>query len=165
MGKRALTDRSGHAGRPGPMAGPHPNARRPRPLILLAEDDPVDLRLYSMVLWYNGFDVVTAADGESAVALALEHRPDLVLVDLLLPKLTGIGVCKQLRAQEMDVPLIALTARSERDFGDAARQAGCVGYLEKPIGPLDVLHYVEDVVGRPPPPGEDDAPGGRPQTD
>jgi CheY-like chemotaxis protein len=162
MGKGALTDRSGRPGRTRPEPGHRRKPTRARPLILVAEDDPDDLRLYSMVLWYNGFDVVTAADGESAVALALEHRPDLVLVDLLLPKLTGIGVCKRLRAQEMDVPMVALTGRSERDFGDAARQAGCVGYLEKPIGPVDVLHYVEDAVGRPPPPGEDDPSDRRP---
>jgi CheY-like chemotaxis protein len=165
MGDRALMDRSGRPGRTGPEPGHRWKPTRARPLILVAEGDPADLRLYSKVLWYNGFDVMTAGDGEEAVARALEHRPDLVLVDLLLPGLTGIGVCERLRARGLKAPIVVLTARAEREFGHLARQAGCVGYLEKPISPLDVLHYVEDMVGRPPPPGEDDAPGRRPQTD
>lgn len=134
--------------------GPTPPPRRARPLVLIADDDPEDLQIYGRILWYNGFEVVEAHDGDSALALALEHTPDLVLLDLLMPGRTGIDVCRELRDRGFSGPVLALTARPERDFGRDARKAGCTGYLEKPINPLDVLHRIEELVGRPPPPGE-----------
>jgi DNA-binding response OmpR family regulator len=133
-----------------------PTEDRYRPLVLLVEDDPEDREMYGKTLWYNGFDVLEGGDGEAAVALARKHAPDLVLVDLLLPKLNGIEVCRELKsdAATKDIPVIALTARSEGEFGLLARDAGCVDFLEKPIGPLSVLKAVESVVGRAPPAGE-----------
>lgn len=127
-----------------------------RPLILLAEDDPHDREIYGRVLWYNGFDVVYASNGHEAVALAIRHVPDLVLVDLLLPGLNGIEACRQIRANPATahVPVIALTARPEREFGLLARDAGCLRYLEKPVSPVDVLKEVESLIGQPPPAGD-----------
>jgi CheY-like chemotaxis protein len=131
-------------------------AERPRPVVLLVEDDPHDRHIYGRTLWYNGFDVVEGSDGAEALLLAREHGPDVILVDLLLPVLNGIEVCRRLKADPAtaDIPVIALTARSELEFGLLARDAGCMRYLEKPIGPLKVMEAVEAVVGRPPPPGE-----------
>lgn len=133
-----------------------PPRERTRQLVLLVEDDPNDLHLYGTMLWYNGFDVLEARDGESAITLAGQHRPDLVLLDILLPDMTGIEVSQQIRKTDPDVPLVALTARARSDFEPLARKAGCVDYLEKPIGPLSVLHAVEDILGRAPSPGDDD---------
>lgn len=149
QGDRAAV-RSGGAGR----RSWEPERRRP--LVLLVEDDPADRQMYGKALWYNGFDVIEGEDGEEAVALAMEHVPDLVLVDLLLPGLNGIEVCRRLKEdpETAEIPVIALTARAEWEFGLLARDAGCLRYLEKPIGPLKVLKAVEDVVGRPPPSGE-----------
>jgi CheY-like chemotaxis protein len=131
---------------------------RTRPLILLAEDDVHDSEIYGKTLWYNGYDVIHGGDGEAALELARRHAPDLVLVDLLLPRMNGIDLCRQLRDDPAfrDVPLIALTARAEREFGLLARDAGCSGYLEKPIGPFAVLEAVERMIGRAPPPVEDE---------
>ena len=123
--------------------------------MLLVEDDPHDLRMYGTTLWYNGFDVVTAADGEAAVALAAEYSPDMVLLDLLLPKLTGLEVCQRIRESGSSVPVVALTGRARQEFGHKARQVGCTDYLEKPVRPLDVLHLVEESIGRPPPAGDE----------
>jgi two-component system, OmpR family, phosphate regulon response regulator PhoB len=130
---------------------------RTRPLVLLVEDDAHDREIYGKTLWYNGFDIIQGENGEEAVALAREHSPDLVVVDLLLPKLNGIEVCRRLKAdpKTSQIPVIALTARAEREFGLLARDAGCMAYLEKPIGPLKVLEAVESIVGRPPPSGEE----------
>jgi two-component system, OmpR family, phosphate regulon response regulator PhoB len=129
------------------------SSQRSRPLILLVEDDPNDREIYGKTLWYNGFDVVEGDDGKAALGLAREHVPDLVVVDLLLPGLNGIEVCRRLKADPVtaEIPVIALTARSEREFGLLAQDAGVMSYLEKPIGPLQVLKAVEAVVGRPPP--------------
>jgi CheY-like chemotaxis protein len=145
-----------------PEAAPRRPTRTPRtrPLILLAEDDAHDSEIYGKTLWYNGYDVIHGGDGEAALELARRHAPDLVLVDLLLPRINGIDLCRQLRAEPSlrDIPLIALTARAEQEFGLLARDAGCSGYLEKPIGPFAVLEAVERMIGRAPPPVEDDDP-------
>jgi CheY-like chemotaxis protein len=150
---RAGTPGSGPSGRRprGPTSG------RYRPLVLLVEDDPNDREIYGKTLWYNGFDVIQGESGEEAVALAREHAPDVILVDLLLPGMNGIEACRRIKEDPATagVPVLALTARSEREFGLLARDAGCAGFLEKPIGPLDVLHVVEDMVGRPPPAGQE----------
>lgn len=140
-----------------PAPEPRPQERRDRQLVLLAEDNPHDLRLYGTVLFYNGFDVLEAGDGETAVALAEQHSPDLVLLDLLLPELTGIEACRRILQSGCTAPVLALTARSRLEFGDVAREAGFRDYLEKPISPLNVLHRVEELVGRPPAPGEEEA--------
>lgn len=135
-----------------------PTSRRARPLILLAEDDPVDRKLYGTALWYNGFDVLTAETGEAALSLTLEREPDLVLLDLLLPEMTGLEVCRRIREAGSKVPVVALTGRAEEQFGDQARAVGFDAYLEKPLDPLQVLHSVEELIGRAPPAGEGDAP-------
>lgn len=149
-------------------ARPTRRSPRPRPLILLVEDDLHDGEIYGKTLWYNGFDVVHAEDGEKALDLARRHIPDLVLVDLLLPRMNGIELCRQLRQDPnlRDVPMIALTGRAESEYGLLARDAGCSGYLEKPIGPFAVLKAVEKAIGRAPSPGDDvprgeDVPGGK----
>jgi two-component system, OmpR family, response regulator ResD len=143
--------RSSGARRPGATG------RRHRALILLVEDDPHELEMYSDVLWYNGFDLIQSGDGEEAVAKALEHVPDLILVDLLLPGMNGIEVCRRIKAdpRTAHVPVVALTAQSEEEFGLLAGNAGCQQFLEKPISPVDVLKLAEQLVGRPPPAGED----------
>lgn len=145
----------GHGASALPLPAAKSAAERSRPVVLLVEDDPRDLQLYATTLWYNGFDIVTAEDGEAAVDLAREWQPDLVLLDLLLPKLTGLEACKRMREAGLDLPVVALTGRSQLEFGGRARAAGCTDYLEKPISPLRVLHFVEELIGRPPPPGED----------
>lgn len=139
-----------------PAPSVEPPRKRKRQLVLLVEDDPHDLHLYGTMLWYNGFDVLEAHDGETAIALSRQHHPDLAILDILLPDMTGIEVCQKIRETDRDIPLIALSARARKDFEPLARKAGCVDYLEKPIGPLNVLHAVEEILGRPPAPGEDD---------
>ncbi|MBW3553001.1 MAG: response regulator [Gemmatimonadetes bacterium] len=136
----------------------HPavSAGRKRQLVLAVEDERHDWAIYGKLLWYNGFDVLWAESGEDGVRLAEEHEPDVVLADLMLPGMSGIEMCEALKANASTrhIPVIMLTARSRREYGARALDAGCERYLEKPIGPLSVLHIVEDLVGRPPPPGE-----------
>lgn len=124
-----------------------------RPIVLLVEDDPHDREIYGKTLWYNGFEVLEGEDGEEALSLAREYQPDLVILDLLLPKLNGLEVCRRLKADAATagLPVLALTARSEREFGLLARHAGCLNYIEKPVSPFQVLQEVEAIVGRAPP--------------
>jgi CheY-like chemotaxis protein len=133
---------------------PEPPAARKRQLVLVAEDEHHDWLIYGKVLWYNGYDVMRAEDGDEGLRLAREHVPDLVLADLMLPGLDGIELCREIKGDPATrhIPVIMLTARRESEYGSRAIRAGCERYLEKPIGPVKVLHEVERMVGRPPPP-------------
>ncbi|HSJ25854.1 MAG TPA: response regulator [Longimicrobiales bacterium] len=129
--------------------------RRERPRILVAEDDADDREIYGRMLAYNGFDVIFAADGETALRLARSRRPDLLLLDLGLPLLSGLDVCAELRrdAATAGLPIIALTAFARERMGQHARRAGCTTYIEKPVSPVSVLHAVESLIGKAPLPG------------
>lgn len=122
-----------------------------RKLVLLVEDDPTDREIYGGLLWYNGFDVAQAEDGPSGLAMAREAAPDLILLDIMLPDgPDGIEVAGQLREAGVAVPIIALTARSEAELGEAAQKAGFAAFLEKPIDPFAVVREVIRWIGYPP---------------
>lgn len=135
---------------------PQASADRKRQLVLAVEDERHDWLIYGKLLWYNGFDVLWAESAEEGLRLATEHAPDVVLADLVLPGMTGLELCEALKAdpRTRHIPVIMLTGRSRQEFEGRALEAGCERYLEKPIGPLEVLHTIEDLVGRPPPPAE-----------
>jgi CheY-like chemotaxis protein len=128
---------------------------RDRPLILLVDDDAAERELYGGVLCYNGFDVVFAKDGATALRAAMTWKPDLVVLDIGLPDMSGVTVCRQLRRTlgKVDLPVIVLSGFPKDALGTAARAAGCALYLEKPTSPVEVMHAIEDMVGRPPLPG------------
>lgn len=129
---------------------------RNRQLVLVVEDNAHEREIYGRILWYNGFDVIFAMDGEAALRIADEQRPDLVLLDLGLPDVSGLRVCEQLRerAYMANVPVIVLSGMARERHGPQLRRAGCTQYLEKPASPIAVLHEVERFIGRAPQPGE-----------
>lgn len=137
-------------------AGRGRGTERQRPLILVVEDDENDWEIYGKILWYNGFHVAHAANGEEGLRLAREREPDLVLVDMMLPGMDGLELCRRIRddAALERIPIVMLTARSADDIGEQARDSGCTAFLEKPYGPVELLHRVEALVGRPPLSGE-----------
>ena len=118
--------------------------------ILIIEDNPGDRAIYGNMLWYNGFDVVFAEDGETGIRLARESHPDLILLDLQLPLLHGSELSSQLKQDDdtKDIPIIALTGRRLSEFGGNAQVLGYTRFLEKPVSPLEVLRVVESVIGR-----------------
>lgn len=124
-----------------------------RVVVLLVEDDAVDRELYGRLLWYNGYSVLHAADGESAIALALDARPDLILLDMMLEgELSGLDVAERLRDEGLGVPMIALSAIPRKEFGAAIEEAGITAYLEKPIDPFEVVKEVLRRTGNARPP-------------
>lgn len=130
-------------------------ARALRPLILMVEDSAEDRRIYGSMLCYNGFDVVLAPSGMSALRHLPEHEPNLILLDLGLPGMSGLRVAEEIRrTHSARIPIVALSGFRESSLGRAARAAGCTLYLEKPISPVAVLHEIEALVGHAPPPGE-----------
>jgi DNA-binding response OmpR family regulator len=139
---------------------PRVSREHSRPLVLVVEDDPHDWEIYGKILWYNGYDVFYAAEAEEGYRLAREHRPDLILLDLMLPKVDGLTLYRRIREDSSmaDIPVVVLSGRPFSELGQAALDLGCRAYLEKPISPVEVLHRVEDLVGRPPPSGVGPAP-------
>jgi response regulator NasT len=125
------------------------------PTIVTAEDDPITRRHLRLVLEDAGFDVVAdARDGDEAVELAREHRPDLMLIDLGLPGLDGVEAIRRI-LDDSRLPIVALTSRSASDAGEAL-DAGAVSLLHKPVGGEEVVTTLRDALAKEPHPAERD---------
>ena len=123
---------------------------RDRPLVLVADDDEDILRLVEFRLGRSGYRVLTAADGEDALRLALEQRPDLAVLDVMMPGLTGIEVTERLRATEhvREMPIILLTARVQDGDAERGYEAGADEYVRKPFSPHDLGDRVQALLDR-----------------
>lgn len=113
--------------------------------VLLVEDDLHTRRITTLALRARGIDVAESVDGFGALALAASFRPDLVLLDISLPGLSGIEIMERLRSELPDLSprILVVTARAMKDDREAAREAGCHGYLTKPIDPFVLADEVE----------------------
>jgi CheY-like chemotaxis protein len=103
--------------------------------ILIVEDNPTNLRLIRMVLRNKGYSLLEATDGEEALLVAIEGRPDLIVMDIQLPKMDGLEVTKRLRQTSYfrRVPIIALTASAMEGDKEKIIAAGCDEYISKPV--------------------------------
>ena len=117
------------------------------PLILVVDDEPKVARLARDYLEKNGFRVVTAADGQSALTTARREKPDLVILDLMLPNIDGREVCRILR-RESDVPIIMLTALSEEIDQVTGLEIGADDYITKPFSPRALVARVRALLRR-----------------
>jgi response regulator NasT len=116
--------------------------------VVIAEDEALIRLDLKEMLEEEGYTVVgEAGDGEQAVELAREHRPDLVILDVKMPKLDGISAAEKI-AEESIAPVLMLTAFSQRDLVERARDAGAMAYLVKPFGKTDVVPAIEMAVSR-----------------
>jgi len=106
--------------------------------VLIAEDDERVRTSVGRVLLFEGYDVETAADGNAALSLALGSRPDVILLDILMPEMDGLTMCRRLRARGDRTPVLMLTARHEVSDRVAGLDAGADDYLVKPFA-LDEL--------------------------
>ena len=96
----------------------------------------------------EGFRVVCAADGEHGLALATERAPDIVILDVMLPRLNGLDVCRKLRADRNDVPIIMLTARGQETDRVLGLKLGADDYITKPFSFLELVARIEAVLRR-----------------
>ena len=121
-----------------------------QPLILIADDDPDILALVSFRLERAGYEIVQARNGEEAVQVALARRPDLAVIDVMMPRIDGYEATRQLRQHEETsrMPIILLTARVQEE--DIARgfDAGADDYVKKPFSPQELGSRVQAVLGR-----------------
>jgi two-component system KDP operon response regulator KdpE len=119
----------------------------PQPLVLVADDEPRITKLVSIALSEEGFRVVTATGGEDALAKAEEIRPDIVLLDIVMPDLDGIEVMRQLREQR-PVPVILLTAKGATADKAKGLDLGADDYIAKPFHPDELAARVRAVIRR-----------------
>jgi len=117
------------------------------PLILVVDDEPKVARLARDYLEKNGFRVLTAADGQSALTTARREKPDLIILDLMLPQIDGREVCHILR-RESDVPIIMLTALSEEIDQVTGLEIGADDYITKPFSPRAMIARVRALLRR-----------------
>ena len=121
-----------------------------KPLILVVEDEAPLLTLLRYNLEKQGFRVEEAADGEEALARVAEARPDLVLLDWMLPSLSGLEVCRQIRRRPAtrDLPVIMLTARTEQQDAVRALDTGADDYISKPFEMENLLARIRALLRR-----------------
>jgi CheY-like chemotaxis protein len=119
--------------------------------ILLVEDNEDNLVVYRTILEHVGYSVIEARDGEEGVNRARQHLPDLILMDISIPKIDGWEATQRLKSEDSTraIPIIALTAHALEEDRQKAVQAGCDGYLAKPVEPRRVVQEVERFVGPP----------------
>ena len=103
--------------------------------ILIVEDSPQNMRLMEMTLKAKNYTLLKATDGEEALDMATRERPDLIIMDVQLPKLNGLEVTRKLRdtVEFSHIPIIAITAFAMKGDKERAIEAGCDAYLSKPI--------------------------------
>jgi two-component system alkaline phosphatase synthesis response regulator PhoP len=117
-------------------------------VVLIAENEPAMVRLLSDNFTYEGYDVLVALDGEAALETAFRSRPDLILLDIMLPKLDGLSVCRQLREGKLNSPIIMLTARNLEQDKITGLKIGADDYMTKPFSISELLARTEAALRR-----------------
>jgi two-component system cell cycle response regulator DivK len=114
--------------------------------ILIVEDNELNMKLFSDLLEANGYRTVQTRNGVEAVGLARQHRPDLILMDIQLPEVSGLQVTQWLKDDEelRTIPVIAITAFAMKGDEEKIRQGGCEAYLSKPISVVKFLETVRN---------------------
>jgi len=115
---------------------------------LVVDDEPPLVQVVSGYLAREGFDVLTAADGEAAVAVAREHRPDVIVLDLMLPGIDGVEACRRIRTFS-DAYIIMLTAKTDEVDKLVGLSVGADDYLTKPFSPRELVARVRAMLRRP----------------
>ena len=120
-----------------------------RKKILLVDDTETILLMEKMILNRN-YDLVTAKNGEEAITRAIAEQPDLILMDVMMPKMDGLEACKQIKEIPgfSATPIIMVTTRSEMQNVETAFANGCTDYVTKPINTVELLTKVRNYVGQ-----------------
>jgi DNA-binding response OmpR family regulator len=118
--------------------------------ILIAEDEPDIRDLIAFTLRFAGYEVVTGINGEEAVQLARKELPDLILLDVRMPKMTGYDACKEIKADETlkDIPVVFLSAKGQEAEIRDGMEAGAEEYLLKPFAPDQLTERVRAVLAK-----------------
>ncbi len=116
--------------------------------ILVVDDEPSIVTLLKFNLEQSGYSVLTAEDGNTGLDLALDEKPDLIVLDLMLPGMDGMDVCKTLRQEKMNTPILMLTAKDEEFDKILGLELGADDYMTKPFSPREVVARVKAILRR-----------------
>ena len=118
--------------------------------ILIADDEPNQLELMSFNLSNAGYSIIKATNGKEAIELIENHSPDLIILDWMMPKMSGIDVCRTLRSRSetKQIPIIILSARSEDSDKSLGLDTGADDYISKPFSPKELISRVKALLRR-----------------
>ena len=119
-------------------------ARRTGKRVLIVEDNELNMKLFNDLLEAHGYRTLQTRDGVEALQMAREHRPDLILMDIQLPEISGLEVTKWLKEDEelASIPVVAVTAFAMKGDEERIREGGCEAYISKPIS---VSHFLDTI--------------------
>src|SRR5438874_12314585 len=117
--------------------------------VLLVDDSNTVLMMEKMILAKGPFDVITARDGLEGVAKAKSEKPDVILLDVMMPNMDGLSACAAIRADEVtaEIPIIMVTTRGEEHNIETAFRNGCTDYVTKPINGVELLIKLQKIHG------------------
>jgi len=117
--------------------------------ILLVDDDPSSHVVIVPILSKAGYNAISAKNGEQALHLALNERPDLIILDVIMPGIKGRDLCKKIKAYDVlnKIPVIFLTAKDSEDDIKAELEAGAIAHLTKPVNPVDFIKTIDGIIG------------------
>lgn len=117
--------------------------------ILIVEDNDLNLKLFRDLLAAHGYDTIETKDGVEAIALTISEHPDLILMDIQLPEISGLDVTRRLKSDvaTSEIPIIAVTAFAMKDDEEKILAAGCEAYISKPISIVPFLNTVRRFLG------------------
>ena len=120
--------------------------------VLVIEDNDDNMELITFILETNGYLTIRAETGQKGFDLAIEERPDFIILDIQLPDILGTEVLRMIRASEIadTIPVIAMTSYAMAGDREKLLAAGCDGYIEKPIDPLTVINQIKKFIGEAP---------------
>jgi len=122
-----------------------------RKKILLVDDSSTILMMEKFILRNDPYELINASNGQEAVEKAIALQPDLILLDVVMPKMGGFDACRAIRTtpQTARTPIIMVTTRGEAENIETAWAAGCTDYVTKPINPIELLAKVRSILGEP----------------
>ncbi len=131
-------------------AVPASNRASGRRCVLIVEDNPLNLKLFSAMIASQGYEVLQATDGHQGLAMAQQHHPNLIIMDVQLPGMSGLDVARSLKADDTTrgIMIIATTAYALSDDEVKIRDSGCDGYMAKPIAISEFLELIESLMAR-----------------
>ena len=117
--------------------------------VLIVEDNDLNMKLFHDLLEAHGYDILQTKDGMEALQLARQHHPDLILMDIQLPEVSGLEVTKWIKEDDdlKAIPVIAVTAFAMKGDEEKIRNGGCEAYIAKPISVTNFLETIERVLG------------------